>query len=272
MGFHDVEWAYSIDRPLAETAVLAALCHRTDDETHTTFVGQQAIAEMIGSSPEKVLRALKSLEVAGVITRTRRHGAGGYRTSDLIRVNVDTYVTNRLVGDSPSRQNAYQEIRRDLPDDSSAPTWQKVTAEEINQIDQPEDHPVPPASPDGFDEFYSIWPRKRAKPAAQKAWAKAVKRASADQILSAAIAYRDNPHRPEPHLIPHPATWLNQDRWNDELDGPRGNGRPTPTQRALQTLAAGARMQTQRGLTPIAPPAPPGQFERPTTFALKELA
>jgi hypothetical protein len=257
MGFHDVDWAYGIDRPLAETAVLAALCHRTDDATHETFVGQQVIAEMIGSSPEKVLRALKALELAGVISRTRRNGPAGYRTSDLIRVNVDTYLTNRLLGEPPTRQNAYQENRRDLPDDSSAPTWQKVTAEEITQIDHSGDHSVNPHTPDRFEEFWEAWPRKVAKPKAKESWLKATRRADPSQIIAAAIAYRDNPGRPEIRLIPHPTTWLNQDRWNDALEDHRpGISTDRARQRQDANLAVVARLSAldqadQSGLTAL---------------------
>jgi len=248
MGFKDVEWAYSAGRPLAETAVLAALCLRTDDKTHETFVGQKTVANMLGSSPEKVLRSLGVLERAGIISRTRRHGRGGYRTSDLIRVNVDTYQAERLQGEMPTRQNAYKEIRRDLPDDSSAPTWQKVTAKEITQSDHSVDHSD---TPDRFDEFYAVWPKKVDKPAARRAWAKAIKRATPEQIITAATAYRDNPNLPEKRYIRNPATWLNGDGWDDELPTARNN---TLDNRRQQTLAAGhAYIQSRRGLAPVTP-------------------
>ena len=225
MGFHDVEWAYSIDRPLAETAVLAALCHRTDDATHTTFVGQQAIAEMIGSSPEKVLRALKSLELAGVITRTRRHGAGGYRTSDLIRANVDTYPTNLLVGETPSGQNAYQENRRHLPDDSSTPTWQIVTAEEINQTDHSEDQPVSPSSREienEFDRAYASWPKKVERKRSLEAFKRAAKKRGVEDLVADVIRFGDAYRAStDPQYVPALCVWLRGERWTDDLPAPK---------------------------------------------------
>ena len=69
-----------------------------------------------------------------------------------------------------------------------------------------------------FDEFWSIYPRKIAKAIARKAW----QRLSANQQLMAAKAI--NTHcqywktkETELEFIPHPATWLNQERWEDEL-------------------------------------------------------
>ena len=69
-----------------------------------------------------------------------------------------------------------------------------------------------------FDEFWSLYPRKIAKAVARKAWS----RLSAEQQLMAAKAI--NTHceywrakETELEFIPHPATWLNQERWEDEL-------------------------------------------------------
>lgn len=74
------------------------------------------------------------------------------------------------------------------------------------------------ASPDRFDEFWNIYPRREAKAAARKAWTSAIKRGDTDKILAAAASYRDDPRRQraDPKFTPHPATWLNQDRWDDE--------------------------------------------------------
>lgn len=65
--------------------------------------------------------------------------------------------------------------------------------------------------------FWASYPRKVDKGHARTAWAKAVKRASPDVIVKAAEQYRDDPARPhDPKFIPHPATWLNGERWTDQ--------------------------------------------------------
>lgn len=65
-----------------------------------------------------------------------------------------------------------------------------------------------------FDEFWSTYPRREARPAAEKAWERAVKRAEPEVIIKAAQQYRDDPNRDE-GFTAHASTWLNQDRWND---------------------------------------------------------
>ena len=68
---------------------------------------------------------------------------------------------------------------------------------------------------DTFDEFWSIYPRRQAKGAAVKAWAKAIRVASPEVIIAGARRYRDDPNRHD-EFTAHAATWLNHGRWEDE--------------------------------------------------------
>ena len=70
-----------------------------------------------------------------------------------------------------------------------------------------------------FEEFWDKYPRKVAKKAAQKAWDKLKN----DEKIAASVnidkhcAYwkaKDT----DREYIPHPATWLNQGRWDDEIE------------------------------------------------------
>ena len=73
---------------------------------------------------------------------------------------------------------------------------------------------------EGFDQFWKSYPRKVGKPAALKAF----KRLNVDAVLLTTILKAiDAQKRTEQwsrdggQYIPHPTTWLNQERWNDEL-------------------------------------------------------
>lgn len=66
-----------------------------------------------------------------------------------------------------------------------------------------------------FDEFWAAYPRKTDKGNAKKAWLKALKKKPAEQIIAAAAAYAAT--KPEPKFTAHPTTWLNGERWDDEL-------------------------------------------------------
>lgn len=74
----------------------------------------------------------------------------------------------------------------------------------------------PIAKIDPFDAFWRAYPRRTAKLAAQKAFASAIKRgADPNAMTAAAQAFADSPDR-DPQFTPHPATWLNQGRYDDQ--------------------------------------------------------
>ncbi len=75
-------------------------------------------------------------------------------------------------------------------------------------------------SPDGFVDFWKVCPRKVAKGAAEKAWRKAAKEAAPERLIAAMKAYASATAGKDPDFIAHPATWLNQRRWEDETGKP----------------------------------------------------
>lgn len=86
--------------------------------------------------------------------------------------------------------------------------------------------PAPQAA-SGFAEWYSHYPRKTGKAAAEKAYAKALKRVDAPTLLSAVVRYKADPNLPEKQYIPHPSKWLNDGRWEDEPLPAKGGRPPT---------------------------------------------
>jgi hypothetical protein len=70
-----------------------------------------------------------------------------------------------------------------------------------------------------FNEFWSMYPRKVSKRAAEKAWLKLTLQEQSDALeaLPNHIKYWKLKNT-ETEYIPHAATWINQGRWEDELD------------------------------------------------------
>jgi hypothetical protein len=81
---------------------------------------------------------------------------------------------------------------------------------------------TPPASPsaDLFAKFWKLYPNKKGKAAAEKAWAKLKITDAMYALITSALAKhvvcpewtKDNGQ-----FIPHPSTWLNGKRWEDEV-------------------------------------------------------
>jgi uncharacterized protein YdaU (DUF1376 family) len=75
-----------------------------------------------------------------------------------------------------------------------------------------------------FDQFWKVYPRKVGKKAAMKAWYKIMDRPPIIHITEsiARAVQTDQWKKDNGQFIPHPATWLNEGRWDDELMGSGG--------------------------------------------------
>jgi len=70
-----------------------------------------------------------------------------------------------------------------------------------------------------FDRFWSAYPRKVGKGAAHRAWAKINPATELVERMLSALSWQrtcEQWTKDKGTYIPHPATWLNQERWTDE--------------------------------------------------------
>ena len=76
------------------------------------------------------------------------------------------------------------------------------------------------ATDEAFNEFWSAYPKKVGKKEAQKAFAK-VPKADWPKLVPAVEAQKKSKQwrKDDGQYIPHPATWLNQGRWEDQIEG-----------------------------------------------------
>ena len=85
------------------------------------------------------------------------------------------------------------------------------------------DNDNPPKSPQGdaeFDLFWAAYPRRVAKDKARTAFSK-IPRSEIPALMAALERHKksDQWTRDGGQYIPHPTTWLNQKRWQDEIPG-----------------------------------------------------
>jgi hypothetical protein len=118
------------------------------------------------------------------------------------------YVRERVRG---VRDNG--ERPRPLPSSPPAPPQQPTpTRESISTRAEREREDA------GFARFWAAYPRKTAKADARKAFAKAWKKLppfDEEAVLSGGLE-RAKAGWDDPRFIPHAATWLNREQWNDE--------------------------------------------------------
>jgi DNA-binding transcriptional regulator YhcF (GntR family) len=197
--------------------------HASDDGTEA-WPSQATIAAKASISIRTVQRAVNSLVAAGYLWMEKGAGGSANCREDR-RPHRYTINIKRLRGDIESTREERGDIEA-INEATLAPTTGRQS--------RPMNHPNKPSNetPE-FDLFWKYYPIKVGKAAALKAWVKAIKIESADEILAGAIRYADDPNR-HPSFTAHAATWLNAHRWNDSALPPRVL---TPEERREKELA-----------------------------------
>ena len=112
-----------------------------------------------------------------------------------------------------------------------------ININQIRSIKSDLDNQINPD--DAFDRFWAAYPRKVGKGAAEKAWSKIQGVSSLlTRMLEAIEQAKRTPQwtKDAGQFIPHPATWLNQKRWEDEPEAPHGRVASHPRPDRAATL------------------------------------
>lgn len=243
-GYYAVipEWVLDSDVSAQAIRLYAVLRRYADQRTGHAHPSRRTLADRLQVADVKVVdRALADLRRIGAVTTYARQDDAGDRASNgyvLHRAPVPQGQGSNAPTPSPSPRgqgsNATTSGRENLDRAPvSAPTVQVETGQEpqpsnhsqgttgTTLVDLPLDG-IP--ARDLFDEFWTAYPRKVGKVAARKAWTSATKRVNADKIVA---AVREYPFRDDLQYVPHPASWLNGGRWEDDPSAvnPTRNGR-----------------------------------------------
>lgn len=121
------------------------------------------------------------------------------------------------------------EYENDIKDSSPKNEPKKGTTESQIGSDEPKKGP--------FDTFWDEYPNRKGKPKAREAFKKAIKKTTLETMLSAIQKQKHSSQwtRDNGQYIPYPATWLNQERWEDEVDT-NGSGTGHSDEPGLQRL------------------------------------
>lgn len=193
----------------------------------------RAIAEEVGLSIEEVKDAIVSLESpdeesrspeenGSRLLRLDEHRAWGWRVVNYgkyraIRNSDDRREQNRLAKQRQRKSKMSAKVSHESA--MSAHAEAEAEAEAEAQAEE-EGTPQPPkGGSDDAELIYKAYPRKVGKPNALKAIGKAVKTFGRDKVLNATTLYAEKVACWPPNstqFVPHPATWFNQQRFNDD--------------------------------------------------------
>lgn len=208
--------------PVSPTAkVIYAVLQRHADRNGVCFPSRRKMAELVCVSIKTVDRAIEELESIGAIEKRRRYGEdGSYRSNEyqVITAPPNGVPVDVDLSDDEPPLGTLVSLPRDIDDASPRDKNDTLTIAITNES-QGTINISSSSNDDGqFEAFWQIYPRKVGKQAALKAWVKARKTASAQQILEGARTYARQRDGEDPMYTAHPSSWLNAGRWDDEPD------------------------------------------------------
>ena len=189
-----------------------------------------------GLSVQEVRTALSHLKSTGEITD---ESCSKYRVITIVKYDNYQTPTDSSTGgqqgiNKPStgdQQAINKQSTSDQQQYNNGNNGNKGTMEQGNQSISSVD------SDRLFDSFWDIYPKKRARKAAEKAW----KKLKPDELLYRTIVdslakwkQTDEWQKADGQYIPYASTWLNGRRWEDEIPDKKPEQAPIP----VKTVAA----------------------------------
>jgi len=152
----------------------------------------------------------------------------------IYMAEVQKMIGSAVDNDNANRQRRFREKKKEQLlleryDDVTKNNESKSKSIDIDIYNPPIIPPkggTDPVRDNGFDAFWSEYPKKVGKKDAKKAYEKALKSTDAETMIRAVQAQKGSGQwtRDNGRYIPNPSTWLNQGRWDDEIqpiDKPR---------------------------------------------------
>lgn len=189
---------------------LIGLANHASPDGEKVFPSIALLARYSECDPRTIKRHLKLLVEEGwieVVQEAHHHRPTEYRIrgdrlSPLGRIRGDTESSSGVTQLRPARGD-------------TATSPRTVIEPSVGTVRDSNGH---------FKDFWKIYPNSAGRAPAEKAFARALKKVSVEELVAAAARYRDDPNRVAAYTL-HGSTWLNQERWNDPPLPPRKKSR-----------------------------------------------
>lgn len=188
------------------------LADHMNGETGECFPSLQRLAKLVEVNKSTLIRHLDTLEGLGLITRKSfKNENGGYGSTRYILHLEDLphepLLHNVTGASGKTQQGVVAKCNTNLGNNNLGSITNNIST----------------ITDEEFEQFWKIYPRRVRKHHAKKSLSNKIKYgAKFDDIMQGARKYVDSLGEAyETKYIPHPSTWLNQERWKDE---PEDNG------------------------------------------------
>ena len=220
--------------------VLLGIANHLGDEGAWPSV--ETLSKYANASPRQVQRAIQDLVELGEIQVRVQGGNARLASQRTNRYFVNLVCPSDCDGSANHRSTGVTSTATGVTSAASGVTstakWGDAGV--TLTLREPSEEPdlvrgeLERAIKDGFEKFWEAYPRRQAKAEAFKAYRKALKTSTVEEILTGIRQFATDPYLPPKQFVPMPATWLNQERWND---GPLPERQFTPEEKAAKAEA-----------------------------------
>jgi len=190
----------------ATKIVLYWLADHHNGETGKCFPSLARLCKVTEMGKTALVGHLDTLEKLGLIERLRKYdNNGAFKSTDyVLTLKDDTLVRNT---DNPCSDFALPLVRNAntnlVSNNLGSKPYTSSKDDEVNYY---------------FDQLWSLYPRKVGKGQARKAFKAASKKKDFYDLLPKLMDYVQTLEGKDKQFIPHLATWLNGERWEDEVE------------------------------------------------------
>lgn len=221
MSFKATNWALTIKGLKPATKIVLIYLSDRFNPDYGCFPSIAKLAEDCEMSEKSVHTHLDKLEAAGLITKTARTKGNGIKTSNSYKLHMSTNP------DMKNLQNGYVKFTgSDVKNLHTNLVSNNHVKDNLNNMSI-------------FEDLWKIYPKKVGKGTARKALATAMKKAPIDKIQNSLSLFVRSWGNQDKKFMPHLATWLNGERWDDEIQQP-----------SLQDMTSDQQMQAILGSIP----------------------
>lgn len=202
---------------LGDRFVLLAIADHANDEGQA-FPGIAGLARKTCMTERGVQKILRRLEADGWLVTERRQGRYHCNLYTVVTPNVVHRASAEQHQQTPNK-DATDPERSSLDPEHGSPKPSLTINRTVIYPEFQETGTETTEPKDPSEQIYGYYPRKVGKGSALKAIQRALKKTSPDALEAAvreyAAAVASWP-KEERQFVPHPATWFNQERWNDD--------------------------------------------------------
>ncbi|MAO22113.1 MAG: hypothetical protein CMJ25_15300 [Phycisphaerae bacterium] len=199
MSFKATNWALTVKGLKPATKIVLIYLSDRHNPDYGCFPSVARLAVDCEMSERSVHYHIDELERRGLVSRRQRTKANGIKTSNdyTLHMSENPDLQNLQNGTAKSAVSDLQNLQSNLVSNNHVKDNLKNMAI--------------------FDDLWKMYPKKVGKGQARKAYSSALRKVDHDKIHLALIEYVRSTQNDDKKYLPHLSTWLNGERWDDEV-------------------------------------------------------